>query len=65
LDSEKRLRERIEAGLAYHLYQQEGIVGTFQDKGIRYRKRLSSEEPIQVFFEADVKLLGVPEFLWV
>jgi hypothetical protein len=59
LECEPRLRARIEAGLAIHLYGQEGVIGTFQDKGIRYRPRLNTEKPIQVFFEADVSLLGI------
>jgi len=64
MEYEIRLRERVEACLANHLYIQEGVVGELQDKGIRYNSRLDTEVPVQVFFEADARLIGIPAFLW-
>jgi hypothetical protein len=65
LDCEKRLRERIESGLANHLYEQPGTVGEFQDQGIIYRPRKDTEEPVQALIRCKVNLIGVPESLWI
>jgi hypothetical protein len=65
LECEKRLRERIEASIANHLYEQPGIVGEFQDQGIVYRARKDTEEPVQALIWCKANLIGVPEFLWV
>ena len=65
LECERRLRERIEACLAKHLYAQEGVIGEFQDKGIKYHARLESETPMQVTLKSSVNLLGVPASLSV
>jgi len=65
LRCEKRLRERIEAALAGHLYEQPGIVGEFQDSGIRYHGRSADEDAVQAGIRCTTHLLGVPEFLWV
>lgn len=65
LECEKRLRERIEAGLALHLYEQPGMVGEFQDRGIVYRPRWDSEEPVQALIRCEAHLVGVPESLWI
>lgn len=65
LECNRRLRERIEAGLANHLCEQEGVVGGFQDKGIRYSKRLDMEEPVQISLMADAILRGLPDHLWI
>ena len=65
LKCDKRLRERIEAGIAEHLYKQPGIVGEFQDQGIVYRPRLDNEEPVQVLVHCKDNLIGVPKSLWV
>ena len=65
LEVERRLRERIEAAIAEHLYAQPGVVGGFQDEGIRYRGRREGEEPIEIVFEAEGEILGLPEVLWV
>lgn len=62
---EQRLRERIEAALANCLYEQPGMIGDFQDRGIHYRPRWASEEPIPVQIQCNDGLLGLPESLWV
>jgi hypothetical protein len=59
-DSEPRLRKRIEAAIALHLYSQEGIVGSFQDKGIRYTPRTSDEEPVRVKVVCPQPIVGMP-----
>jgi hypothetical protein len=58
-----RLRRRIEAALARHLSSQPGLVGAFQDMGIRYLPRRAGEEPIQVRCQSSVMLLGLPSHL--
>jgi hypothetical protein len=58
-----RVRQRIEAGLANHLYKQVGIVGEFQDSGIRYRPRQEAEPLVRVAFQSQLKLLGLPDTL--
>jgi hypothetical protein len=65
LEGEKRMRERIEAGLANHLYQQPGMVGEFQDRGIIYHPRTDTEEPVQASIRCRASLIGVPESLFV
>ena len=65
LECEKRLRERVEAGLAKHLYEQPGMIGEFQEQGIIYRPRKDTEEPVQALIQCKVNLIGVPESLWV
>ncbi len=65
LDVERRLRERIEAAIAGYLYRQPGVVGEFQDKGIRYRGRREGEEGIEVVLEAEGEILGLPGVLMV
>lgn len=62
-EGERRIRERIESGLAYYLYKQEGLIGNFQDKGVHYRRRWESEMPEWVCFESESILLGLPDKL--
>jgi hypothetical protein len=54
-----RLRRRIEAALAMHLYRQPGLVGPIQDVGIRYVPRRVDEEPIDVRCQSSAVLLGL------
>jgi len=65
INGDRRLRERIEAALAMHLYDQPGIIGDFQEKGVRYLPRRQNENLIKSVFEADAKIYGLPDFLWV
>ena len=55
-----RLRRRIEAARALHLYSQPGLVGPFQDAGIRYEPRRPDEEVTEVICGSSVVLLGLP-----
>ncbi len=43
IDGDERVRERIEAAIAGSLNQQSGIVGSFQDKDVRYSPRKITE----------------------
>ncbi len=63
LSQEKRLRERIEAAISRHLKNQPGIIGTFQDDGIRYRPRRTGEEPVIVKCRSAGRILGLPDRL--
>ena len=65
LECEKRLRERIEAAIASYLYEQTGLAGEFQDKGIVYHGRKSNEEPVQVLIRCNAHLIDLPESLWI
>lgn len=65
LECERRLRERVEAALAEHLYAQPGKIGGFQDRGIRYRGRKEGEDAVRVVLQAETTLLGLPNILWV
>ncbi|MCL5949643.1 MAG: hypothetical protein M1490_04120 [Candidatus Bathyarchaeota archaeon] len=55
----QRLRQRIEAAIAQDLLQQDGIIGSFQDNGIRYYLRRQSEPPIKIKLNGYEQLLGL------
>jgi hypothetical protein len=55
-----RFRRQIEAALALYLHRQPGIVGTFQDVGIRSAPRRTGEKPIDVRCQSSALLLGLP-----
>jgi hypothetical protein len=63
LTCEARFRRRIESALAQHLYRQPGLVGQFQDVGIRYVPRRAGEAPIDVHCGSTAVLLGLPASL--
>jgi hypothetical protein len=63
LTCDTRLRRWIEAALALCLHRQLGIVGSFQDVGIRYAPRRAGEEPVDVFCQSSAVLLGLPAHL--
>src|SRR5260221_2178337 len=58
---DKRIRRRIEAAIAQPLYAAPGIIGAFQDKGIRYEPRVKAELPILCVVRSASSLLGLPE----
>jgi hypothetical protein len=60
-----RIIERIEAALAEHLRTQEAPVGTFYEKGVRYRFTREDEPPFIVKILNHHKILGLPEQLTV
>jgi hypothetical protein len=63
LTCDTRLRRRIDAALARHFYRQPGLVGSFQDAGIRYVRRCAGDEPIDVRCQSSALLLGLPACL--
>jgi hypothetical protein len=63
MDGDKRLRERFEAALSIHLFNQPGIVGAFQDQGIRYNPRWESEAPLEIIIGNHTQFHGLPNFL--
>ena len=44
IQADRRKREQIEAGIAAHFYEQSGVVGSFQNKDIRYKPRKPDEQ---------------------
>lgn len=61
LSCDKRMRQRIEASIAQSLYATAGVIGAFQDKGIRYWPRTNDEQAIACVVSSPVRLLGLPE----
>lgn len=59
-----RTRRRIESAIAQPLYAVPGIIGAFQDRGIRYDPRMPHESPIACVVSSPVPLLGVTERFW-
>lgn len=65
MEGDKRVRQRLEAALAHHLYKQPEIVGTFQDSGLRYLPRRANEEPIVCTLVFPEPILGMPSELLI
>ena len=63
LNSNRRIRQRIEAKIAEVLLKQPGVIGDFQDGDIRYIGRQPKEEPIKVSIKSDGQILGLPKDL--
>jgi hypothetical protein len=63
IDAQPRVVERIESAIADYLYKQDGTVGSFQEKGIRYRPRWNSESPVNVSIAVNKNLIGFPSNL--
>jgi hypothetical protein len=62
----RRERERIEAAIASTLYSHnDPLIRQFQDTGIRYRPRWTSETPETVALQAHARLLGLPTSMQV
>jgi hypothetical protein len=60
MQCDRRIRERLEAALANHLYEQPGVIGAFQEKNIRYNLRRSNEDPIKVKIACPQVVQGIP-----
>lgn len=60
-----RFRRRIEAAIAHALYKAPGMVGAFQDAGIRYVPRRDDELPVECEVSSSVPVLGLPDRLFV
>lgn len=65
IDCDRRLRCRIEAGLARHLRAQPGIIGGFQSPEVRYTRRRIGEVPVECAFRSESRVLGLPATLEV
>jgi hypothetical protein len=61
ISCDKRIRRPLEAAIAQTLYAAPGIIGAFQEKGIRYGSRVKAEQPIACVVRSALPLLGVPE----
>ena len=57
---DRRIRQRAESGIADCLYNTPGMIGDFQDKGIRYCRRKETEQPIQFSVRCASQLMGMP-----
>ena len=65
LFSDKRILERIESEIARSINEQNGIIGSFQDKDIRYRPRKLNEEQFKVTMSFPKSIMGLSEELFV
>jgi hypothetical protein len=61
INDEKRFLERLEGAISLKLKSVPGIVGEFQDEGVRYRPRRIDEEPIVVKMKFPVAILGMEQ----
>jgi hypothetical protein len=65
VESSQRVRQRIESAIAGYLYNQPGIVGTFQDKGIRYLPRRPDETPMLLKINSSEQIMAMPKELTI
>ncbi len=65
INEEKRIIERVEAEIARSMNQQEGIVGCFQDKDIRYRPTRPDEQQFRVVMAFSQQIMGLNKELVV
>lgn len=65
INANKRIIERIESTIARTINEQEGIVGNFQDKDVRYRARKSNEQEIKLVLDYPKLILGLKKELSV
>ena len=64
IEGDERVREIIEYAIARSLNQQPGIIGSFQNKDIRYKLRKTTEEPLKVTMTFP-NIMGLSEELTV
>jgi hypothetical protein len=57
---DERTRQLAESGIADCLYNTPGMIGDFQDKGIRYHRRTATEQLIRFSIQSSSRLLGIP-----
>jgi len=65
IDGEKRIIERIEAEIARSINQQEGLIGTFQDKDVRYRPTRPNERQFRAVMTFPKPIMGLREEILV
>lgn len=61
LSCDPRTRKRIESAIARALYDQPGMIGAFQEQGVRYNPRIHSEQAVACVINSPALLLGVPQ----
>jgi len=59
IQTNKRIRQRIEGAIAFSLREQPPPIGPFMSEDVRYFCREEKEMPIQVMIESDEKLFGL------
>jgi len=65
VDTDRRIRERIEAAISKKLIKQSGVVGKFQDHDIRYMPRRSEEESMRLGMRFSEPIIGLEEDLLI
>ncbi len=65
IGKDKRIIERVEAEIARSLNQQEGLIGAFQDKDVRYRPTSPDEQQFWVMMTFPQPIMGLTEKLFV
>ena len=65
IGEDKRIIERVEAEIARSLNQQEGLIGAFQDKDIRFRPTRPNEQQFRVVMTFPKSIMGLREELLV
>jgi len=65
IKSERRIIERIEGALAYHVWNQPLPANALLPKDVHYRIRKENEMPINVMINCDEKILGIPKKIMV
>lgn len=65
IDGDKRIIERIEAEIARSLNQQEGLIGAFQDKDVRYRPTKPNEQQFRVLMTFPQPIMGLTEEFFI
>jgi hypothetical protein len=63
MESDQRPRRRIEAAIAEHLYAQDGVIGDFQERAVRYWPTQDGDPPLSVTVSASVEIRGLPSGL--
>lgn len=61
IETNPRLRKRIEAALSDCFLSQPGRIGDFQESGVRYHRRRPDEPPIRIQLLSNVPILGLPD----
>lgn len=62
-EGDARMRKRIEAAVAQHLYRQADPVGSYQEPDIHYDPKLPEEGAVQVIVRSGVPIRGLPELV--
>lgn len=65
IECETRIRRRLEAAIVDALFAVPGVVGTFQDRGVRYQRRRSGETVIKASLNTPdgQVVLGLPTMI--